>query len=80
MQAIRTKAVVRDKDQLHLLDSHLGLDSGYIVEVIILYQKPNAASANWQNILAGIGTYTDDELSGFAEIKREFDQWQPAEF
>ncbi len=80
MQAIKTKAIVREKGQLHLLDSHLGLDKGNIVEVIILYQKPKATKSNWQNILANIGTYTDEELSGFAEVRREFDQWQPTEF
>jgi len=80
MQAIKTKAIVREQGQLHLLGSDLGLDNGHIVEVIILYQKPIVEKTNWQNILAGMGTYTDEELSNFAEVRREFDQWQPAEF
>jgi hypothetical protein len=80
MQAIKTKAIVQEKGQLHLIDSHLGLDKGNIVEVIILYQKPRATKSNWRNILANIGTYTDEELSGFTEVRREFDQWQPTEY
>ena len=80
MYAIRAKAVVKDEDQLHILDAPLGLDKGNIVEVIILYRKPNTQRTEWQNVLAGIGTYTEEELSGFAAIRKEFDQWQPTEF
>jgi hypothetical protein len=80
MQAIKTKALVKAKGQLSLLDSSLNLEQGNIVEVIILYQKPKAAKSNWQNILASIGTYTEEELSGFAEARKEFDRWQPTEF
>lgn len=80
MHAIRAKAIVKGEDQLHILDAPLGLDKGKIVEVIILYRKPNTIKIEWQKILAGIGTYTEEELSGFAEIKKEFDQWRPPEF
>jgi len=68
MQAIKTKALVREQGQLHFMGSPLGLDNG------------PATKTSWQNILAGIGTYTDEELSGLAEVRKEFDQWQPAEF
>jgi hypothetical protein len=80
MQAIRTKAVVNEQGQIHLLNSHFDLEKGIIVEVIILYQKPANARTSWQSILNSIGTYTDEELSGFAEARKELEHWQPAEF
>ena len=80
MQAIRTKAVVNDQGQIHLLNSHCDLEKGNIVEVIILYNKPTVARTDWQSILTSIGTYTEDELSGFVDARKELDQWQPPEF
>jgi len=80
MQAIKTKALVNEQGQLDLLDNHFDLKKGNIVEVIILYQKLRAVKSEWQNILARLGTYTEDELSGFAEVRKEFDRWQPTEF
>lgn len=79
MQAIKTTAIVNEHGQLHLLKPQLGLDAGKIVEVIILYQKPDIERKEWQRVLAGIGTYTDEELSGFSEVRKEFDQWHPPE-
>jgi hypothetical protein len=70
MHAIKAKAVVNGDDQLHILDAPLGLESGNIVEVIILYRKPDTPKSNWQSILASIGTYNEEELSGFAEIRK----------
>jgi len=80
MQAIKTKALVNEHGQLDLLDDHCDLEKGNIVEVIILYQKLRAAKSDWQSILARLGTYTEDELSGFAEVRKEFDRWLPTEF
>lgn len=80
MHAIRAKAVVNGEDQLHILDAPLGLENGNIVEVIILYRRPDTAKSDWQTILASIGTYSEEELSGFAEIRKEFEQRHPREF
>lgn len=80
MQAFKTKALVQAKDQLNLLDSELTLEQGNIVEVIILYQNSEIARANWQSLLKSIGTYSEGELAGFAEVRKEFDRWQPTEF
>lgn len=69
MQALKTKAIVIDKGQLELLDSHVDLEKGSIVEVIILYQKHSITKTNWQSILNSISTYTEEELLDFAEAR-----------
>lgn len=80
MQAFKTKALVQAKDQLNLIDLDLSLELGNVVEVIILYKNSEIARSNWQDLLKSIGTYSEDELAGFAEVRKEFDQWQPTEF
>ena len=80
MQALRTKALVTEKGQLNLLDHPFMLEQGKIVEIIILFSNSKMPKADWQSILASAGTYSDEDLSGYNEIKKEFDQWQPAMF
>ena len=80
MQALKSKAIVNERGQLDLLDSHLKLEKGIIVEIIILSQKHRTDKPNWQNVLNSIGTYTEEELTGFTEARKELDQWQPTEF
>jgi len=80
MQAVKTKALVNEKGQIDLLETNLNLEKGVVVEVIILYQKSVTTKKNWENILDSIGTYSEKDLSGFAEAKKEIDSWQPPEF
>lgn len=80
MQAIKTKARVNEKGQLNLLDHPFGLEQGNIVEVIMLFSNPKIPKADWQSVLAKIGTHTEEDLAGFAEIKKEFDRRQPITF
>lgn len=80
MQAIKTKAIVKEKGQIDLLDGDFGLVKGNIVEIIILYHQPRVAKSNWKTTLESIGTYTDEELSGFAHARKELEHWQPTEF
>jgi hypothetical protein len=80
MEAIRTEAVVDKNDQLKLLASFPNLKQGKIVDVIILFDKARERANNWKQILSSIGTYSEDELSGFYDAKREIDNWTPKEF
>ena len=80
MEAIRTEAVVDKNDQLKLLASFPNLRQGNVVDVIILFDKASQRPKNWKQILNKIGTYSEGELSGFYDAKREIDNWIPKEF
>ncbi len=80
MQAIRTKAQVSEKGMLDLFDLPFELEQGNIVEVIILFSNSKTPKTDWRNILAKAGTYTEEELAGFAEVRKELDRWQPTAF
>ncbi len=77
MSALKTTAVVEDANHLRLESNFDNLKRGTQVDLIILIKQKKR---NWEQVLNRIGVYTDEELSGFMEARKEINNWQPAEF
>jgi len=68
MSALKTTAVVEDANHLRLVTNLDNLKRGTQVDLIILIKQKRK---NWKQVLNRIGVYTDEELSGFMEARRE---------
>ena len=79
MNAIKTTAIVEDTTHLLLEDQVEFLKKGTIVE-IFLFIKDIPIPLNWRQLLSEIGTYSDDELSGIYEARKELNKWKPIEY
>ena len=79
MNAIKTKAIVEDDIHLKLQNKINSLKKGTLVDLVIISQKTEKEK-QWKKVLSEIGTYSDEELSGFTEARKEFNKWQPREF
>ena len=79
MNALKTTAIVEDDTHLRLDQKINILKQGTQVEIVIFTNKTNKRP-KWKQILSEIGTYTDEELSGFSESRKEFNKWIPKEF
>ena len=79
MHAIKAKAVVEDANHLRLLASFNDVKQGSEVEIFIMV-KNSQKKVDWKNVLESIGTYSDNDLSGFSESRKEFNKWQPEEY
>lgn len=79
MNALKTTAIVEDNQHLRLIKKIRELEQGTEVDLVIISQKTNQEK-NWKNVLSQIGTYSEEELNGFAEARKEFNKWQPREF
>jgi len=79
MNALKTTAIVEDNQHLRLTKKIIELEQGTQVDLVIISQTSNKEK-NWKTILSQIGTYSEEELSGFAEARKDFNKWQPKEF
>ena len=79
MNVIKTKAFVEDAEHLKLSQKLDSVKSGTEVELTIIF-KYDENRSNWKQILLSIGTYTDEDLSGFKEAQEDFNSWQPIEY
>jgi len=77
MNTYKTTAIVEDANHLRLEEIVDNLKTGTKVDLIILIHQ---RKKNWKQVLEKIGTYTDEELSGFIEARKEINTWQPVEF
>ena len=79
MNTLKTTAIVEDSQHLRLIKKIKHFKQGTHVDLVIISQKPDHPK-NWEKVLNAIGTYSDEELNGFAEARKEFNKWQPKEF
>ena len=79
MTLIKTTAVVEDSEHLKLHKKLKSIEKGEEVELAIFLKK-NASKLSWQETLKNIGTYTENDLSGIDEARRDLNTWHPTEF
>lgn len=79
MNVIKTKAFVEDAEHLKLSQKLDSVKSGTEVELTIIL-KDDGNRNHWKQILLSIGTYNDEDLSGFREAKEDFNSWRPIEY
>ncbi|MCI0495983.1 hypothetical protein L0Z72_13345 [candidate division KSB1 bacterium] len=77
MNTLKTTAIVEDGNHLKLETNFENLKRGSQVDLIILIKQKKK---KWEQVLKRIGVYTDDELSGIIEARKEINKWQPVEF
>ena len=79
MNAIKTTAIVEDANHLKLETDFNNLKSGTRVDLVIII-TPQRKKKSWHQVLKRIGTYSEEDLAGFIEARKEINKWQPAEF
>lgn len=68
MSLTKTTAIVKTPNSLELEKPLTDVTEGEKVEVFISSLK---TTGNWKKVLSEMGTYSEDELQGFSEIRKE---------
>jgi hypothetical protein len=79
MNALKTTAIVEDNQHLRLKRKFKELEKGTQVDLVIISQTTDQEK-NWKKVLSQIGTYSEEQLNGFADARKEINKWQPKEF
>jgi hypothetical protein len=72
MQTIKTTAAVEDDEHLKLPHKFGKLKKGSQVDIVIFLRKDQSAKNNWKQTLLNIGTYSEEQLSGFPAFREKF--------
>jgi hypothetical protein len=78
MTAFKTKAIVEDSEHLKLPQKFDFLKLGSEIEILIMASPQ--PSIKWRQVLEEIGTYSEDDLKGFQDARKEMNKWKPKEF